>query len=240
MTPEIKDIFNNSEPGKDPKRLNTFMFLLDSQGRLVHGYHGLSGRGEGRSDYRAEIAKGLAKLKLPAGKAPDKERPAALPDLKGGDGVPAGVRLFLRHQGRQPVVEVVPMKAEQWKALAYPEQARDIEAETLRSWLVQLYPPAIRTVDQLKPFKKITGRLKLIPAGKDQKGRHALLSGEVQLTKGDDKESAFEGTLQVVLTYRPDGSVVRSARGVVEGDYLYRIRQTQRMPLRVAIESRPE
>lgn len=115
-----------------------------------------------------------------------------------------------------------------------------MEAETLRTWLVQLYPLAIRTVDQDKPFQKIVGRLKLERAGADKCGRHALLTGEIRLNKGDDKESAFEGTLHVVLTYGPDAPEVRSVRGVVEGDYVYRIRGTQRLPLKVAIESRPE
>jgi hypothetical protein len=60
------------------------------------------------------------------------------------------------------------------------------------------------------------------------------------LTKGGDKESAFEGTLQAVLTYGLDAPGVKSFRAVVEGDYLYRLRTTQRMPLVAAIESRPE
>ncbi len=240
MPREVKEIFGPSDVAKE-KRGNTFVFLLDPQGRLVHGFHGLSGRGVGRSDYKVEIAKGLAKLKLPEGKPPDRERPPVLPDLKGAVGkVPAGVRIFLRRQGGRPVVEVVPMGAESWKALAFPEKEREIEAETLRTWLVQLYPPAIRTVDQRKPFKKITGSLKLAPAGADERGRYALLSGEVRLAKGDEKESAFEGALQAVLTYRSDAPEVRSVRGVVEGDYVYRIRGTQRLPLKVAIESRPE
>ncbi len=240
MTPEVKDVFSSSEVARDPKRLNTFMFLLDPQGRLVHGFHGLSGRGEGRSDYAAEIAKGLAKLKLPEVNL-QKDRPPVLPDLKqAAPGVPAGVRMFVRHEGRKPVVEVVPMDADAWKPLFFPEKSREIEAETLRAWLIQMYPPAIRTVDQRKPFQKIEGRLELTPAGADQNGRHALLSGEMRLSKGDDTQSAFEGTLQLVLTYRPDTPEVQTVRGVVEGDYLYRIRGTQRLPLKAAIESRPE
>ena len=60
------------------------------------------------------------------------------------------------------------------------------------------------------------------------------------MAKGDDKESAFEGTLQAVLTYGLDTPAVKSFRAVVEGDYLYRLRETQRMPLVAAVESRPE
>ena len=60
------------------------------------------------------------------------------------------------------------------------------------------------------------------------------------MAKGDEKGSAFEGTLQAVLTYGPDAPGVKSVRAVVEGDYLYRLRETRRMPLVAAVESRPD
>jgi len=248
MPPDVKAVFTGSDLSKDPKRLNLFVFMLDHQGRTVHSFHGLPGGargGDGRSDYTKEIPAGLAKLNLPA----DQEgRASAVPDLKAtGKGVPAGVRLFVRlndekdpFRSRMPVVEVVPMKAEDWKPLALPEKAEEVEAAALKSWLVQLYPAGIRTADQSKPFTRISGSLILEPAGADKAGRYALLRGKIQLAKGDDKESAFEGTLQAVLTYGPDAPAVKSVRAVVEGDYLYRLRETQRMPLVAAIESRPE
>jgi hypothetical protein len=43
-----------------------------------------------------------------------------------------------------------------------------------------------------------------------------------------------------VLTYGPDAPGVKSVRAVVEGDYLYRLRETKRMSLVAAVESRPE
>ena len=172
----------------------------------------------------------------------------ATPDLKAtGATVPAGVRLFVRlndekdpFRSQMPVVEVVALKAEEWKPLALPEKAREVEAAALKSWLVQLYPAGIRTADQSKPFTRISGSLRLEPAGKDKAGRYALLRGKITLAKGGDQESAFEGTLQAVLTYGLDAPAVKSVRAVVEGDYLYRLRETQRMPLVAAIESRPE
>jgi hypothetical protein len=143
-------------------------------------------------------------------------------------------------RSQMPVVEVVAMKADDWKALALPEKAKEVEAAALKSWLVQLCPPGIRTADQKKPFTKISGSLKLEPAGADKANRYALLRGKVMLAKGDDKESAFEGTLQAVLTYGLDDLRVKSVRAVVEGDYLYRLRETQRMPLVATVESRPK
>jgi hypothetical protein len=248
MPPDVKAIFTGSELSKDPRRLNLFVFMLDHRGRVAHNFHGLPGGargGDGRSDYKKEIPRGLAKLKLPAAK---EGRPLAVPDLKGtGAGVPAGVRLFVRLndekdpiRSRVPVVEVVPMPAEEWKALALPERAKEVEAAALKSWLVQLYPAGIRTADQRKPFTGVSGSLRLEPAGADRAGRYALLRGRVKLAKGGDKESGIEGTLQAVLTYGLDAPGVKSLRGVVEGDYLYRLRENRRMPLVAAVESRPD
>jgi hypothetical protein len=172
----------------------------------------------------------------------------AVPDLKAtGAGAPAGVRLFVRLndpkdvvRSQVPVVELVLVKAEEWQALALPEKARGVGAAALNSWLVQLYPAGIRAADQSQPFTDFSGSLRLKPAGADQAGRYAVLRGRIKLTKADEQGSAFEGTLQAVLTYGLDAPGVKSVRGVVEGDYVYRVRATQRMPLVAAIESRPE
>src|SRR5262249_20049655 len=110
----------------------------------------------------------------------------------------------------------------------------------LKSWLLRLYPAGIRTADEKKSFQKFSGMLKLEPAGSDGKLRYALLRGKVRLAKGSDGDSAFEGDLELVLTYRLGAAEVHSVRGVVEGTYLYRTRETNREKLHVAIESRPE
>ena len=69
----------------------------------------------------------------------------------------------------------------------------------------------------------------------------AIFTGsELKLAKGDDKESAVEGILQAVLIYGLDAREVKSVRAVVEGDYLYRLRGTLRMPLVAVVEPRPE
>jgi hypothetical protein len=257
MPADVKEVFQKSAVAKDPKRFNVFIFILGPDGRLVHDFHGLPatarGANEGRSDYTKEIPTALAKLQLPAEKLDGRKgpRPVVLPDLKGtAGGAPAGARLFVRlndakdpFRSKLPVVEVMAMRAEDWKALALPEKAKEIEAAALKSWLVHLYPPGIRAADQKKPFTKITGTLKLEPAGADKQRRYALLRGEVKLAKGGEKESAFEGSLQAVLTYGFDMPEVKSVRAVGEGHYLYRElhgRGTQRMPMVVAIESRPE
>ena len=248
MPADVKEIFDSSEI---PKLSNVFMFVLDQHGRLVHGFNAMRGgpRGkEGVSSPQQEITKALSQLNLVGDSANQREHPLVLPDLPAtatatDSAVPSGVRMWVRpndQAGKRLVIEVVAMKPEEWKFLNHPEEPRQIEAELLRNWLVQMYPPAIRTADQRKPFTKITGSLRLEPAAVDKQGRYALLRGDVRLAKGDEKDSAFEGTLQGVVRYRTDAPHVESLQGVVEGDYLYRIRGTQRIPLISAIESRPE
>lgn len=246
MPPEVKDLFAKSGV---TKQFNVFMFVLDAQGQLVHGFSAVRGGARGRGGAagpQQEITIALDKLKL-AGKPPPEvgERPVVVPDLPGLiHGAPAGVRLFIRPKdqagSKRSVVELVPMQPEEWKILSFAENAKQIEPEALKNWLVQLYPPAIRTADQRKPFTKITGSLRWEAAGEDAQRRYALLCGEVHLAKGDENESAFEGTLQAVVTYGRNSAEVQSLRGVVQGDYLYRIRGTQPMPLIAAIESRPD
>jgi hypothetical protein len=253
LEPAVREAFAKSGLAKDPKRFNVFMFVLDPGGRVVHEFHGLPGGrkevGPGRSDHRAEIRKARARLKLPEAE-PDKAGgpPKGLPDFKAlGSGAPGGVRLFIRQDdpknsvfSRLPVVEGVPMTAGGWEPLAFAPKGKVIEAEALKSWLVWLYPAGIRAADEAKRFRKFGGALKLEPAGSDDKFRYALLRGKVRLEKGGDAESAFEGEIEAVLTYRRDVAEVHSVRGVVEGTYLYRTRGTSREKLRAAIESRPE
>lgn len=236
MDPDVKEVFEKSEVAKDA---NVFMFVLDSTGAVVHGFKGLPG-GRNPAYVKDEIGKAVAKIALPDAK------PAAgadgLPDVK-GDGTPAGVRLFVRSdaqgRGKNVIVEALPLKDEERKALRFPGKARELEAETFRAWLVQMYPAGIRTADQSKPFKTIAGTLTLEPSASDGNVRTALLRGPVKLARGDDAESAFEGTLEAVLTYG-DGPEVRSLRGVVEGTYLYRQRGAVEYKMTAAIESRPE
>jgi hypothetical protein len=253
LEPAVREVFTKSDLSKDPKRFNVFMFVLDAQGRVVHEFHGLPGgrkeTGPGRSDHQAEIQKARAKLRLPEAKLGTAEGSLkGLPDLKAlPSGMPGGVRLFIRQDdpknsifSKLPVVEVVAMKPDDWKPFAFAPKGKEIEADVLKNWLVWLYPAGIRAADEKKPFQKFSGTLKLEPAGSDEKFRYALLRGKVVLAKGSDAESAFEGQLELLLTYRPDAAEVHSVRGIVEGTYIYRMRTTNREKLRVAIESRPE
>lgn len=224
MDPAVKAVWDKSDV---PKNTNVFMFVLDSQGALVHGFQGLP-RGRDHDHFRTEFGKAAARLKIPEAK-PAREN---LPD------VGRGVRLFIRtDRTRAPIVEAA---AEDWAALAYPEAAREVDPGAFKKWLFHLYPPAIRTADQSKPFQAVSGALKLRPAGTGAKARYAILSGEFRLAKGADTDSAFEGKLEAVVTYAPDQAEARSVRGVVEGTYLYRQRGEQSIKLSAAIESRPE
>jgi hypothetical protein len=165
-----------------------------------------------------EIVKASAKLVMPDAVTPT----GSVPDGK-------GVRLFIKtERSGAPIVEVA---AEDWKALALPDNAKEIPAETFKGWLSLLYPPAIRTADQSKPFKTFDGKLTLTCVGE----KAGVLRGELKLSKGEG-ESSFEGTLEAAVTI--DGDTPKVA-GVIEGVYLYRQRGEQKIKLTAAIESRP-
>src|SRR5262249_1313839 len=229
MEPDVKEIYEKSEV---PKDVNTFAFVLDRQGRLVHSFHALQGnrRGNSKSDFKTELTEAIAKLKLTNVKTrrTNDREPTALPDLKGGiAGVPAGVRLFLNSPGNVPIVEVVPMKPEMWKMLTLDDgsSARTIRAEVVRDWLVQVDPAGIRTAGQEIPFKRVSGLLKLEPAGSDDKFRYTLLYGRVLLQRGERDEggrelSSFTGTLSTVITSSRGASDVQSLKGIIEGTYV--------------------
>lgn len=252
MEPDARKIFTDSKLSRDPNRLNVFLFVLDENGKVIHESHGVPGGRRGgpdRADWSVEITKALAKLKLPdAARARADRKPyGSLPDLaETATDVPAGVRIFVSQgdagnaqRGRLPVVEVVPMEPDEWGPLEFSSEAREIPAETLKNWLVWLYPAAIRTADESKRFREFNGTLRLEPAGSDERARYTLLSGKIHLGKGDESLSAFDGTIEAVLAYRPDKPDVQSVQAVVEGVYMYRQRGTSPQPLTAAIESRP-
>jgi hypothetical protein len=236
MDADVKRIFDQSDVVKD---INVFMFILDPEGRLVHGFKGLSG-GRNPTYLRDEIRTATAKMRLPD--VPASTQAEGLPDVK-GPGSPAGVRLFVRtasqDRGTNVVVEAIPLNDEERKALSFPEAARELDAETLRSWFVQLYPPAIRTVEQSKPFKRAEGTLKMEQASQGGQERRALLRGPVQLTREGGSDPAFKGICAAVIFYGPGGEI-RSIKGFVEGIYIYRHRGAVEYQVSAALESRPE
>jgi len=253
--PAVREIFTKSKLSNDPNRSNVFMFVLDSQGEVVHEFHGLPAgarpAGPGRSNHQGEIQAARAKVKLPDIKPASSDGPPkGLPDLPASDaGAPAGIRMFIRqrdakdsHYVHQPIVELVPMKGEQWKALAHAPQGKEIAAEALKDWLVWLYPAAIRAADEQKRYQNFSGTLKLEPAGEDEKARYALLRGKLKLAKANETDSSFEGEILAAITYRHDAPAVASIRGVIEGVFQYRTRAAAPTPMKlaVALESRPK
>lgn len=178
-----------------------------------------------------------------------------LPDLKSTDstGSLPGIRVFVRLMDdrmkayQAPVVEVVPLSADDWQVLAYPLRTREVDARKLSKWLTQIYPSGVmeRTDPRTKKVYKIKsteGTLTLSPAGSDQRLRYAVLEGEVELTDQGSDGFSYRGKLQVVLSYRVGETQARSLRGVFDGIYPRTDRRrgrTRRLPLRVAIESLP-
>lgn len=213
---------------------NVRCFVLDSSGKLLHGFNGFPGNAGDSTRYSlaqfvsyltGEIARAGAEAPLPKSEAA-----LRLPDVKDG------VRLYIRLPGRRdsygaPVLAALENRAE-WATLAQPKTARKIEARRLSRWLSVCYPSGVN--EQLEPYKTVKGTLTLTPLGKDQ----AILSGAIQMAMSETDYEIFEGKVEALITYGPTTTL----RGAVDGKYWRREPRDDRWidwRLTAAIESRP-
>jgi len=244
---EAKELFDKS--GILTEGTNTYVLFLNPDGRMVHSIPSPKfpkPPGPNPMYMHDEVARGLSMVGLPAPEVKWAQtiEELALPDFK-GPGSPSGLRLFMRTQAdgiNNVIVEPSPLGEDLKRALSYPTQSRTVEAEVLRSFLVQLYPAGIRSFEQQMSFRRVIGSLQLEPAGAGPQRRYAVLIGPFEMTR-EENESSVKGTIRMLLTYDSKGVDLSSLRAVAEATYYYRPhgKGTEvKMTLTAAIESRPE
>lgn len=226
---------------------NLKLLVLDSKGRVRTSFSPFPGRNPASLGFDPDRMGRYLAGKIEAawkalGSPPAPEAPAklALPDVKDG------VRLYVKIDGgrtghyRAPVVEAVAFSDAEREALAWPEAEREVEARSLRRWLCQVYPPAI--MDGMGGLDEISGKLRLRPAGADERRRWATLSGRVRMTLDNDAETRYHVDVELALAYTRDSPRLASLRGAIEGTFNKPDRRGDgtRMPITAAIESRPE
>lgn len=248
--------FSPRRDRRSQRQSNVDLAVLTSRGKLVHWFDGFqyrtAGRRESLAQYTArEIQQAGTWLRL-VEEPPTlvKTSILRLPDLDRS----RGVRVFVRLKDDRmpayqvPVVETVPLKPDDWKPLAWPEDQRVIDASALEKWLFQVYPPGVmeRTNPQTKRvyrIRSVTGQLALVSAGASATRRYAVASGTIRLTDEGEDGFSFGGKLELVLTYTIDDPDVVSLRGVFEGIYPRVDRRAQRrlrLPLQAVFESLPD
>src|SRR5262249_17734764 len=141
-SPEVKELLEKLGANEEGRlgKFNAYLAILNPQGELVYHFDG-GQMTSGRKDpsYRPhylpeELAKGTAKLNLPAETRKFTGTSLTLPEVKGPIS-PAGVCVFSRSEGMGDVLTVraVALSAEQRKALSLPSETTTVEAEMLRS-----------------------------------------------------------------------------------------------------------
>ena len=258
--PEIvREVWSKKfQPGRDQRstrQSNVDFVLLDSNGKLVHWFDAVGSARYGRpgsivTNTLEQLRQGIARLRLKPGSSSHINSVSLkLPDARPGQG---GMRVFVRLDDRRmpayrlPVVEFVELASEDWTPLAWPERPRTVDASSLGKWLKQVYPPGV--MERVDPVTKhpftitsVSGRLTLTRATPDDKSRYAVASGRVRLVDSGGDGFAFEGDLDLVITYGKQSAKVQTVRGVFRGTYprLDRPRQTTRhIPLEAVFESR--
>ncbi len=253
---EIRDwVLANENLHEGPGQSNVKILLMDEHAQRVSVFDSMPRermRGpwqEAMPRYFAEqLRDAREQLGLPAeGTQPRKLR---LPDRTGDE---RAVRLFVRLDDTRmpayyaPVVEVVSPADATWQALEWPDQARELPADTLQEVFHHVYPPGVmeRQNKQTMYHYRIAasdGTLTLEPAGANGKTRYALLRGQVKLTDEGKDGFSFAGTLALVLEYAADSNAVKSLRGTFAASYPRYDRAQDRkhqLPLTAVFESLP-
>ena len=253
-----------SRRGPAPKgQSNVDLAILDPTSRVVHHFDGFPRTGRGPLDLGAytleQVREGIDKLnEVPPKTKPSRvalpktePRPLVLPDIADGE---FGVRVIVQllddrmRAYRAPIVEAVPQKAKDLRALARPKKPRELDASELATWLSELYPPGImeRTNPKTKEAYRVasvSGTLRLTPIDAADGHSRAILSGTIQLTDEGPDDFTWEGELDLLLTYERRSSKLHTLRGVFEGTYPRydrRRNEARLIPLVAVFESRPD
>lgn len=245
---EIRALYHAA--GLKQRHVNFALFVLDEQGQFLRGVQPairppafqFNPEAQGR-DFARQLNDLLAGLPVP-------RRPATtaltltLPDVEGAV-TPTGVRIFLSFSAnrlnhhRTPTVEAVPLADDLRKALVYPRKEGELPAAVVRSWLEQIYPPAI--MDGKGAFRSLTGKLRFGPAAGNDRERWAIVRGKVQFVMDNSNRTEYSGDLEMALRY--DGERLVQVRGICACNFPKqnpegRVVETFRML--AAIESLPD
>lgn len=220
--PEAQRLVRESGAGRGASNIRCF--ILDSSGKLVHAFDGLTNRHGDMGDMKRRMPNFFlrqldlaeARLELPAKVA--EKKTLTLPTVAGA-GDPAGVRVYLRFGENNlghfqvPTVEAVALGKAEREALRFSDQPRTLSAAMLKSWLCQCYPPAV--MDGMGGFRQISGTLTWKPAGQDANYRYAIISGIVSFELDNQGRAKYEGPLEMALRYRGDKRELADFRGVL-------------------------
>ena len=248
--------FRPGRSQRGTRRSNVDFAVLDARGKLVHWFDAMGSTRYARPNDL--VTNMLKQIRLGASRIrslgdPIRNRTANL--LKLPDAAPgkSGLRVFVRLDDRRmpayrlPVVEFVDLSARDWQSLQWPQEPRTVDASVLKKWLAEVYPPGVmervdRKTKKVFSITSVSGSLSLTAAVPDAHARYAVASGRVRLGDSGGDGFAFEGDLDLVLTYAQDKPAVQTVRGVFRGTYPRRdrIRQTTRhIRLEAVFESRP-
>ncbi len=234
---------------------NVKAMVLDPTGECVEVFDSMPERGGERgpmgSTVAAHFEERLRDVCERLGLKPSRRtRDLVVP---GDDAKELVLRTFVRLDDRNmkaynaPVVEVEAPSPEDWRALAYPKAAREVDASALFCSWKHAYPPGVMERQDKTTYveyrvARAEGTLDLRPAGTIGGKRCALLTGRVKLTDEGPDDFSWEGEIQAVLTYSSGSDAADTLRGSFEAEYTRydAARDFERkMPLVVVIESLP-
>ena len=137
-----------------------------------------------------------------------------------------------------PTVEAVSINEQEKQALRYSATPQKVEAEVLKRWLAQMYPPAV--MDGHGGMERVSGTLTYSTAGENKTHRFATLRGTVRFELDNQTRITYQGPFDLVLHYKKTSDELVSVVGTVTSKIPrtdMRGNAVEHVPMTVAIES---
>ncbi|MBL8823074.1 MAG: hypothetical protein JNJ77_10840 [Planctomycetia bacterium] len=196
------------------------MFILSEDGQLIHSFDGMTDRHpapiheikQRMPDYFAREMRHASKLLNLPNESTSRPATSALPVPKG-----PGIRIYLTlgsnrlQHFKVPTVEAIAYAPEELSALVWSKDSRKIEAQQLKRWLDQMYPPAV--MDGHGGVEAVSGTLQFQQAGATSTHRYATVSGQVSFTLDNKTKISYQGKLELVLRYPLESTQIESVWG---------------------------
>jgi hypothetical protein len=219
LAPFIVTLWNGREPEDAPDEVqqilqqrprqqqsNILVFVLDSQGKYVHSFDAMT---DIHPAPMHELKKRMPTYFTEELKKASKQAGASIATPRSIVHLPTvdkpGVRIYVTlganrmNHFQVPVVEAVAWNDAEKEALKYRDEKQTIDAEVLRRWLAQMYPPAV--MDGHGGMDKVTGTVHYTPAGESATHRYAVLKGKVTFHLDNATRISYQGPFDLVLRY---------------------------------------
>jgi len=211
-----------SQRRRSHNQSNILVFVLDQQGKLVHSFDGMTDNHPADmfeikkrmpGYFVQELKKAARSMNLTQA-ATSRSKESHLPAA-----TDPALRVFVSlgenrlSHFQVPTVEALSIDESEKQALRYSATPQKLEAQTLKRWFAQMYPPAV--MDGHGGMDNVSGTLSYQSAGENDTHRFATLRGTVRFELDNKTRITYQGPCDIVLRYSKTSDELESVSGLV-------------------------